>query len=307
MNLIFETISDEASAKKIWDELSPHEFIDDEWDFRYTFFKPLGYKLHFIVGFENDNPVTLLALQENNLTGLRPPYGIEETKPFLEFFGGDDTDDNRLLAKNPTEFLFRESVFQIKQRAYLAPLAPEFETFPNATWYENKYFVDISNYKSYEDFLVEKWSSGSRKKILQQIRKIEREHEVEVIYDDVEDIELLSKFNLERFGEGSSFSFSYRKEIFKELAKLYPVIMISLKIDGKKVASSFGLHYKDTYVGMNAGVSSEIPDLPKMLTLLQMGRAIELGCKVYDAGKGDSGWKENFHFSKNLQFKLITG
>ena len=81
--------------------------------------------------------------------------------------------------------------------------------------------------------------------------------------------------------------------------------MITMIIDGKKSAVSFGLHYKDAYVGMNAGVSSEIPDLPKMLTLYQMGRAIELGCRIYDAGKGDSGWKENFKFEKIPQFKII--
>lgn len=305
MNLKFEIISDEASAKNVWDDLSPHQFIDDEWDFRYAFFSPLNYKLHFIVAYDADVPVGLLPLQENNLTGLMPPYYPNDNVPFLEFFGGDDTDDNNIFSKLQNHDMARELFSQINQRAYLAPLHPDFETFPNAAWCENKYFVDISNYKSYEDFLIEKWGNSSRKKILQQIRKIEREHEIEIIYDDVEDIELMSTYNLERFGERSSFSFSYREEIFKQLAKIYPIIMISLKIDGKKCAASFGLHYKDAYIGMNAGVSSEIPDLPKMLTLLQMGRAIELGCKVYDAGKGDSGWKENFKFSKVSQFKII--
>ena len=302
MNLTFKIISDLEKAKEYWNLLSPHKFIDDEWDFRYAFFKRLSYELHFIVAFDSEKPIALLPLQENNLLGLMPPYYPEDDQPFLEFFGGDDTDDNNILGDNS---LFRELTSQVKERAYLAPLDPIFENFPNASWYENKYFVDITGYKSYEDFLVDKWGNSSRKKILQQIRKIEREHKIEIIYDNVDDIELLAEFNIERFGERSSFSYKYRKEIFKDLAKFYPVIMITMIIDGKKSAVSFGLHYKDAYVGMNAGVSSEIPDLPKMLTLYQMGRAIELGCRIYDAGKGDSGWKENFKFEKIPQFKII--
>ena len=80
--------------------------------------------------------------------------------------------------------------------------------------------------------------------------------------------------------------------------------MITLVINGKKSAVSFGLGYKDTYIGMNAGVSSIVSDLPKLLTFLQINRAIELGCKIYDCGKGDSGWKENFKFSKVPQYSL---
>lgn len=307
MSLRFEIISSVERCKEIWNLLSSHQAIDDEWDFRYAFLKPLNYQLHFIVAFENDSPVGLLPLQLNDLTGLMPPYYPNDHLPFLEFFGGDDTDDNKIMSKIGNQDLAHELLKQIDNRAYLAPISSDFENFPNASWYANKYFLDISNYKSYEDFLVEKWSSESRKKLLQQIRKIEREHKVEIIHNNIEDLDLLSKFNIERFGDRSSFSHDYRIGIFKELADSYEPTMITLVVDGKKSAVSFGLHYKDAYIGMNAGVSSEISDLPKMLTLLQIGRAIELGCKIYDAGKGDSGWKENFKFSKIPQFKLILG
>ncbi len=209
-DLKYEIITDVEKAKEAWNLLSKHETIDDEWDFRYAFFKPLGYDLHFVVAYEDDLPIALLPLQKNNLEGLMPPYYLKDGKPFLEFFGGDDTDDNDILSKSDRHDLFRDLVFQIKDRAYLAPLSPKFETFPNAVWCENKYFVDLTKYKSYEEFLGDTWSSGSRSKILQQVRKINREHSVEVIYNNKEDIDLLSEYNIQRFGERSSFSYPYR-------------------------------------------------------------------------------------------------
>lgn len=299
----YKVITEVAEAKKIWNALSLRQTIDDEWEFRFAFFKHLHHQLYFLCGFENDEPKQLLALQKNNLEGLMPPYYPGDGKPFLEFFGGDDTDDNKILG-NPN---FKQILTYLKQQnipAYLAPLGAGFAQEENAEFYENKFFLDLKNYKIYEDFLQDKWSSESRKKIRQQIGKIHRDYKVEILTNNYGDIDLIEKYNLERFGKKSSFSFGYRKEIFKDLTKHYNVLTLTIVINGKKQAVCYGIHYKNTYIGMNAGVNNEIPDLAKLLIMLQIDKALELGCTTYDVGKGDSGWKENFKFDKSPQYKL---
>ncbi len=299
----FRTVTDVNQAKQLWNELSPHQTIDDEWKFRHAFFKPLTYTPHFIAGFENGKVIGLLPLQKNTGEGLMPPYHTSKS-PFLEFFGGDDTDDNKIIQRLYSQLTFEDFRPHITLPTYLAPLDPQYESVPGVTFYETKYFINVSNYKSHEDFLRDKWSKDSRKKMLQQIRKIYNEHTVEILENNYEDIELLSSLNVQRFGDKSSFSHAYRKRVFEDLTTLYDVIVLTLVIDGKKQGVCYGIHYKNTYIGMNAGVNNEVPDLPKLLIMLQIDKTINLGCTIYDAGKGDSGWKEMYKLDKQPQYQL---
>lgn len=302
-NRKFKVVRDIEEAKDLWEHFSPHKEIDDEWDFRYTFFKRLHYDLHFIVEYEQEKPIGLLPLQMNNLNGLMPPYYRKDGNAFLEFFGGDDTDSNAVFQKSQTTH-FMDYIKSLDIPTYLAPLASSYNTLSNIIFYDNKYYLDLQNYKSYEDFLADKWGKSSRKKANQQVRKLYRDHRIEILENNYEDIALLSEFNKKRFGEDSSFSYDYRKDVFIDLLKLYDVQTLTVVVDGKKEAVSYGIFYKDQYIGMNAGVNNEIEDLAKMLIFLQIDKAIEHGCKRYDAGKGDSGWKEQFHLEKMPQFAL---
>ena len=58
----FKTITTPEEAKGVWENLSPHKTIDDEWNFRYSFFEYLNYDLHFIAGYNNENEVPTTAV-----------------------------------------------------------------------------------------------------------------------------------------------------------------------------------------------------------------------------------------------------
>jgi hypothetical protein len=81
--------------------------------------------------------------------------------------------------------------------------------------------------------------------------------------------------------------------------------MLSIDIDGQTEAVSYGIKFKNVYIGMNAGVSGNIEDLSKLLVLKQIDKAIEWGCKIYDAGKGDGGWKESYKLRRIPQLQMI--
>lgn len=293
-------INSEKEAERVWNLLSPHKAIDDEWNFRYSFFKHLPYKLHFITSYKNSQPSSLLPLQINSGDGLLPPYATE-AEPFLEFFGGDDTDDNKILGENTN---LKDLTLFLRLPAHLAPLDPNFEKLTETEPYEKKYYLNLEKYTSHEDFLRDRWGKESRKKLMQQIRRLYKDHSIQILENNYEDINLLADLNIKRFGKDSSFSFPYRKEIFKDLTRYYGVVMLTIIVDGKKEAVSYGINYKNVYTGMNAGVNGDISDLPKFLIMLQINKAIELGCTVYDAGKGDSGWKEAFKLDSVPQLKI---
>ncbi|MBI1862629.1 GNAT family N-acetyltransferase [Candidatus Microgenomates bacterium] len=301
----FELVEDREKAKILWDILSPHKTIDDEWDFRYQFFKPLSYKLHFIAGYDQEKLIGLLPLQLNTLQGLMPPYYPSDNIPFLECFGGDDTDDNRILMKPGYEQQEQRFLDQITQRAYLAPLQIQY-SYKNkeADLYENKYLLSLEGLISYEDYIDKKWSGSSRKKLRQQIRKLYRENAIEVMKNDLSDIDYMAELNKRRFGQNSSFQHEYRADIFKNLAQIYQAEIMSIMVNGKRMGVSYGIKYKDAYLGMNAGVEESLSDLGKLLVLLQIERAIELGCTVYDGGKGSGGWKSEFKFVASPQYIL---
>lgn len=304
-NLRYQVVEDLEKAKEIWETLSPHKTIDDEWGFRYVFFKHLDYKIHFIVAFDNDKPIALLPLQKNNLKGLMPPYYPNDGKEFLEFFGGDDTDDNDILGKvDDHDFIFRELVWQIKDCAYLAPLRGSFESFPNTLPYENKFILDISKFKNYDQYIDAYFFQKNRGKFKRDIKNIYKNHKIEVEYN-INDLDKMFELNLVSHPD-SSFKFDYRKDIFKELMSSYQVEIISVSVDDKKEAISYGIIHKEIYYSMNVGANHTINNLGKLLVLLQMQRAIDLKCKIYDAGKGESGWKEHFKFQKIPQFKILV-
>lgn len=302
----FKVITTREEAKGAWETLSPHKTIDDEWNFRYAFFEHLNYDLHFIAGYDDEKLIGLLPLQRNKLNGLRPPYGKTANTAFLEFFGGDDTDDNKVWVNKDYEEFIPQFFEQIHEKAYLAPLAKPFtyKTLPSDI-YEYKYYLSLSDYKTYEDYLEDKWSKDSRKKIRQQIRNIYKSYSLQILNNHYKDIKVIGELNKERFGKDSSFTYSYREKIFTTLTKFYQVEMLTVLSNGVKHGVSYGINFKNTYIGMNAGIHYEIEDLGKLLTLLQINRAIELGCTLYDAGKGSSGWKESFKFEKVPQYQLI--
>ncbi len=301
-SLDFKTIQDVIEAQEIWEELSPKKVLDDAWAFRFAFVKDLRFSLHFIVGMDEGKAVGFLPLQIIHTYGLKPPYAVEGE--FLEFFGGDDTDNNSVFLKPGYEAYSSQFLSQIDRPAVLAPLSPTFENEAGASVYEYLYRLDLTGFANHEEYLEARWEGESKRTIKKQMRRLYKNHAIEVTYNNPEALEKLFSMNLERFGETSSFRFPYRQQVFRHLRTLFDVQVISVVVDGNIEAVSYGIIYHDTYVGMNAGVNNAIRDLGKLLVFLQMDRALSLGVKTYDGGKGSGEWKEEFKFQKMPQYKL---
>lgn len=292
--LKFKMISDVEEAKKIWQELSPDQNLYDNWDFRFCFYKYFNHPLRFYAGYDQGDLAGLLALQ----------YNTELKK--LEFFGGSFMEENHVFIKKGYEGYIPDFYKNINEPARLEDICGCSPFESSADDFEYKYVADLSGLKNADEYLAKYFKAKGRNAIKKKARSIEMLMP-EIIDDNHEDLDLLMEFNKKRFGQGSSFNRPYRYEIYHDLLKTgLDIKMMTCKINGIKEAVTFGIKYKDIFVGINGGARAEAPqDLRTYMTIKKIERAIILGADKYDAGIEDLGWKENWHFEKLPQRILI--
>ena len=302
-NIEFKIIEDPVEAKEIWEIFSEHKVIDDEWDFRNIWTQELELPFHFIVGYEGDKPIGLLALQRNTIVGLGPSL-LGMDKPYLEFFGGVDTDDNRVFLLPGYEDRVEDFLNQIKEPAILTSLRDHVVGNHEAEFYLNRFEVNIEGIKDYKEYVDKNFEGKTRRNILRELKgKGVRDLSIEVKDGKEEDLELLFKFSIDRFGDKSSFHMEQRRNVYRNLMKKFDVDLFLILLNGEVKAVVYAIVYKNTYVGVNTGYDYLVPNLGKLVFTASLERALKRGCTVYDVGQG-SKWKEQLHIPMIPQYKL---
>jgi hypothetical protein len=290
----FELIDDVEQAKQLWNQFSPSLSLYELWDFRYIFYKHKKSLIHFILGYDNDTPVGLFPLQKN------------EQENYLEFFGGSYMENNTVFVKPGFEEV-RELLYkQITGSNRLEYIIGNDPATQALLVMDEKYFLTCTEIQSLEDYFQKYFSGETRGKMRRKMRHIEAEG-ITMVKNKLENIEYLFQFNIDNFGERSTFHFSGRKESFRELLTLgLPIYLLSFYIKDVLVGVSFSLLGKDnTYEYLNLGVSSEAPkDLKSYIHLKNIEVAIGDRATIFNAGCSDCGWKELFHLEKTPQYKF---
>ncbi len=303
-NLTFRVVSDESEAKIMWEMFSPHKSLDDEWDFRYTWFRYIESPLHFIVGYDNDNPIGLLPLQFNQVKGLDAKL-LNMNQPFLEFFGGVDTDDNRIFLKEDFEIYELKFFQEIKSPAILTSLPNPVVVGENTSeFYLDRFSLALDTLTDFKSFLKTHFDGKSRQRLINRINRVHKNYAIEIRDAKPEDIEILFELSKDRFGEGSSFNLEYRRKIFTELTKLFTTDIFTIYVNNLPKAVSYAIVHNNVYTSLNMGYDYTIDDLGKVVFATQIERALAKNCTTYDAGQGDNGWKEHFRLTKIPQYQL---
>lgn len=289
-------ISDLNEAEKIWRALSPDEMIYDLWDFRFPFYKIYSYPLYFYTVYDDDEPVALLPLQFNKEWGG------------LEFIAEELAYDNKPFIKAGYEYLIPELFNDLNIRTKIFDIAGIDDFTKNLPLEENSvYFYDISEFKDFDYFLLSAFPNGRKRYNFKRLfTNLERDHEVKVVYNNFSDLELLMDFNVKYFGEESYLRTTEERQPFFDLIKLpFNWNMITIEVDGKKLAISLSLIYKDIYYYLIVGSDiSEVKDAFKYLTKANMELAINSGAKIFDCSLGDCNWKQYWHLDKKPQYKF---
>jgi hypothetical protein len=290
-------ISDLNEAEKIWRALSPDEMIYDLWDFRFPFYKIYSYPLYFYTVYDDDEPVALLPLQFNKEWGG------------LEFIAEELAYDNKPFIKAGYEYLIPELFNDLNIRTKIFDIAGIDDFTKNLPLEENSvYFYDISEFKDFDYFLLSAFPNGRKRYNFKRLfTNLERDHEVKVVYNNFSDLELLMDFNVKYFGEESYLRTTEERQPFFDLIKLpFNWNMITIEVDGKKLAISLSLIYKDIYYYLIVGSDiTEVPDAFKYLTKVNLEEAIKNKAKIFNCALGRGGWKEYWHLEKYPQYEFI--
>lgn len=286
MDLKFEIVKDIEKAKALWKQFSPCHTLWDDWDFRYCFYKYYNSELFFYAGYLGNEIIGLLPLQLNG--------------KFLEFFGGEYMEENKVFLDSRFATLISEFYKNIKLKAKLAYISGDDPFTKNLPIRDFKYVYDLSNIANLDNFLDRYFEADAKKKR----KRLEKEiNYIETIFNNFEDLDLMIRLNMENFGKNSSFFLPHRKEIFNDLLKLQGACLTTFLVEGQKQAVSFGIKYKEKFISLNSGVNKkDFPDLPKCLILKKVDYAIKQGCKMFDACAGDYGWKRHWHLTRIPQY-----
>jgi len=292
-------ITDLKEAENIWRSLSPDEMIYDLWDFRYPFYKVYSYPLYFYAFYDGDEPVALLPLQLN------------KDWDGLEFMAERLAYDNKPFIKSGYENLIPDLFNEPALRMQIFDIAGIDDFTKNLPLEENSvYFYKIDNFNNFDDFLASAFPNGRKRYNFKRLfTNLERNHEVKIIYNNFSDLELLMDFNTRSFNEESYLKTKEDRQPFFDLIKLpYNWNMITVEVDGKKLAVSLSLIYKDVYYYLIVGSDiSEAPDVFKYLTKVNLEEALKNKAKIFNCALGRGGWKEYWHLDKYPQYEFVKG
>ena len=292
-----KVVNDLATAKFLWNKLSPNENIYDLWDFRYCFYKHDPQPLHFYVSYDDGQPVALLPLQYN------------QEMACLEFFAENFMENNRPFFKAGYEYLLPQLFNYDFGRSVKIYDLEGIDEFTRALPLEDYvYFADISSFNSFGDYLLKTFSDRKKRAKFKRLSTLlEKEHEVKTILNDFDDLKLILDLNAKHFGAESYLKTEKERQPFYDLLKL-PLDWraVTIMVDGVKLAGSLSVIYRGTYFYMIAGVNiSDVPDVFKYLTKANLELALAEKAKIFNCSLGDCNWKSHWHLDKQPQYKFI--
>jgi CelD/BcsL family acetyltransferase involved in cellulose biosynthesis len=288
-------IQDIIEAEKIWKSLSPNGTIYDVWDFRYAFHKNNPQEIFFFTAFESGEPVGLLGLEYN--PELR----------YLEFFGGEFMDSNRCFIKQGYENLIPDLYRSISRKAALFDIVGDDDFTKSLVIEDYNYVLPLEGLENFDGHLERSFSSHRRKNFRRDFRIFEDNNPgLSCVSDEnFEALEALFRLNIKRHGKDESYlSSPALRSGLCDLREKFDININSVKINNQRVAVGFGILYKSCFFFLLSGSDNAgFPGSGNYLQKEAFNLAFKLGAKKFDAGLGDCGWKERWHFEKEPQYE----
>lgn len=291
------TVSDLASAEKLWRLLSPRETIFDEWDFRFAFYKYDPYPLGFLAAYEikasgEEEAVALMPLEKH------PEHG-------WEFFAEDPGEENKPFVRTGYEGVIPDLYAAIPAPAKCFDISGTDEFTVKLPLEDYKYILPLETLKSWDDYLEKRLSPKKRRVLRADLRKVEAE-EPQAFWGRQEDLGHLFALNQANFSD-SYLQTEAERGAWSDLLRLpYDWQISGLEINGRVVAAALAVFYNHHYIYLiNGAASQAVSGLGKYLNKVNLERALSLGADYWDAGLGDCNWKEFWHLYRVPQYKFI--
>lgn len=293
-------VTDLKTAASLWQEISPRRVIFDDWNFRYGFFKYEPYPLCFRAAYEisegREELVALMPLVEY------PEYGHG-------FISEEPCEENRVFVKAGYEEaikLLYESLNKTEKTQFY-DISGEDEYTKSLTLEDYKYVLPLAGFNSFSDFMIARLSPKRRHSLEKELAAIEALNP-EIIDNDFNDLDILFALNVGSFADESYLTKEAERKPWRELIKEpFDWHLTSLRLEGKTVAVSLAVLYNGYWHYLLTGVDFKTyPGLGKFLNKTNIEKAIGAGAEYFDAGLGDCGWKNLWHFDQIPQYEYLN-
>jgi len=293
--LEIKIIDDINQGKIIWNKLSPQKSLYDEWSFRFCFYRQKNFPIRFLVGKYKNEIIGLLPLQLNTEKG------------YLEFFGGEYMDNNKVFICSGFENYTQQFYQAVTEKAFLNNLYGDCDFIKKQAVDHYLYILTLNNIKNHEDY-IEKYFKGSsehRRELRRGLKKVS-ENNIKTIKNNFNDIEFLFKYKIKRFGINSCFNDQSEKQNFINLLKLkYDFYLFTYIVNKIKVGISLSVLYQQKYMFLETASDIKLyPNIGKYITMNNIDRAIQLDAKIFDLSHGGESWKEKWNFEKIPQYSF---
>ena len=300
------THEDFDRCRRIWEDARPVENLFDLWPVRVCFATAFDRKPHFIVAEEN-----------GRTKGLLPLSRMDDPESF-GFFPGELwsgktwLEQNRISAADAR--IARALLAHVPGRAHLRYMTPS-ALFPESRALELDevgYLFLPGRYQYSFDAYMQEFSAKSRKKLGRELAALTAPG-VTYRYDDMADVDLFFRMNLEAFGGRSYFSEPrFLKSFEKLIAWLSANEMLRITtvlIGGRIAAVDVGAvldapHVGAAYTVLAGGTDPEFPGIAKLINFHHMEWACRMQMASVDFLCGDFGWKERFHLTPRPLYQI---
>lgn len=285
-------------AERLWREISPRRVIFDDWDFRYGFYKYEPYPLYFRAAYEVNK-------DQEELVGLMPLVDYPEYGH--GFIAEEPCEENRVFFKPGHETIVRQLYESLEGKIQFYDISGEDEFTRSLPLEDHKYVLPLTGFKNFSDFAQARLSPKRRKSLEKEIAAIEK-LKPEIVFNDFADLSNLFKLNIKSFAGESYLAKEEERKPWQELMKTsFDWRLISLRLNGQTIAVSLSVFYSDYWHYLITGVDFEsYPGLGKYLNKVSIEEAIRAGANYFDAGLGDCGWKNLWHFDMIPQYEFVN-
>ena len=296
-------INDLKEAENLWRQLSPNKTIFDEWDFRYCFYKYAPLPICFLAAYDKKD-----SGGKENLVGLLPLQ--KHPKHGYEFFAEDPCEENRPFIKTGYENIIPELYAATPGKAKAYDISGEDEYTKAFPLEDYKYVLPLASIDNFSDFLNTRLSAKRRRSLVKEINGAEEYNiKTEIIFEPLESrlaaLETLFSFNTGNFGE-ESYLLEKDQAPWRNLMALdFNWRLLVCKIAGVVQAVSLSVLHNNEWHYLITGVNfKDFPGLGKYLVKVNIEAAIAAKADIFDAGLGDCGWKNLWHFDKISQYNF---
>lgn len=296
-------INDLKEAEKLWRAISPNKTIFDEWDFRYCFYKYAPLPVCFLAAYDKKE-----AGGGENLIGLLPLQ--KHPKHGYEFFAEDPCEENRPFIKSGYENIIPALYAATPGLAKAYDISGDDEYTKALPLEDYKYVLPLEGINNFDDFLLGRLSAKRRRSLIKEIDEAEgHDIKIEIVEESAQSrlaaLETLFSFNTGNFGD-ESYLLKNDQAPWRDLMNLdFDWRLIICKIDGAVQAVSLSVLHNNEWHYLITGVNfKDFPGLGKFLVKANIESAIAAKASVFDAGLGDCGWKNLWHFDKISQYNF---